>query len=84
MKKITCVFAMLAVASSAALAKDLKQDKRATAPTIAATQMNDAEMDKVTAGAASHCAHGGCIGGPTYFPGPDWAHRSQSHGRWAL
>ncbi len=84
MKKITCVFAMLAVASSAALAKDLKQDKRATAPTIAATQMNDAEMDKVTAGAASHCAHGGCIGGPTYVPGPDGAHRSQAHGRWAL
>ena len=41
-------------------------------------------VGKVTAGAASHCAHGGCIGGPTYFPGPDWAHRSQSHGRWAL
>jgi hypothetical protein len=50
MKKITCVLAILAAASTAAVAKDLKQDKKATAPTVAATQMTDAEMDKVTAG----------------------------------
>jgi hypothetical protein len=52
MKKITCVLAILAAASTAAMAKDLKQDKNATAPGISAAQMNDAEMDKVTAGRA--------------------------------
>jgi hypothetical protein len=50
MKKLTCVLAILAAASTAAMAKDLKQDKKTTAPTVAATQMSDAEMDKVTAG----------------------------------
>jgi hypothetical protein len=53
MKKITCVLAILAAASTAAMAKDLKQEqKTAPVPTVAATQMSDAEMDKVTAGAA--------------------------------
>jgi hypothetical protein len=50
MKKIVYVLAILAAASTAAMAKDLKQDKKATVPTVAATQMSDAEMDKVTAG----------------------------------
>jgi hypothetical protein len=50
MKKLTCVLAILAAASTAAMAKDLKQDKKATAPAVAATEMTDAEMDKVTAG----------------------------------
>jgi hypothetical protein len=50
MKTITCVLAILAAVSTAAVAKDLKQDKKATAPTVAATQMSDAEMDRVTAG----------------------------------
>jgi hypothetical protein len=50
MKRITCVLAILAAASTASVAKDLKQDKKATAPEVAATQMTDAEMDKVTAG----------------------------------
>jgi hypothetical protein len=54
MKKITCVLAILAAASTAAPAKDLKQDKKATAPAVSATQMSDAEMDKVTAGAAAY------------------------------
>ena len=52
MQKLTCALAILAAASNAAVAKDLKQGKRSTAPTVAATQMSDAEMDKVTAGAA--------------------------------
>jgi hypothetical protein len=43
--------AILAAASTATVAKDLKQEKKATAPTVSATQMSDAEMDKVTAGA---------------------------------
>jgi opacity protein-like surface antigen len=52
MKKLTCVLAILAAASTAAAAKDLKQDNKAlsNAPAASATQMNDAEMDKVTAG----------------------------------
>jgi hypothetical protein len=50
MKKIACVLAILAAASTAAMAKDLKQDNKAAAPTVAATQMNDDEMDNVTAG----------------------------------
>jgi hypothetical protein len=49
MKKFTCALAILAAVSTAAVAKDLKQDKK-TMPTVAATQMSDAEMDKVTAG----------------------------------
>jgi hypothetical protein len=53
MYKSVCVLAILAAAvSTAAVAKDLKQDKKATVPTVAAAQMTDAEMDKVTAGAA--------------------------------
>jgi hypothetical protein len=50
MQKLTCVLAILAAASTAAVAKDLKQEKKATAPTVAATEMTDAEMDRVTAG----------------------------------
>jgi hypothetical protein len=52
MKKLTCVLAILAAASTAALAKDIKQNKKATtkAPAVSAHQMNDADMDKVTAG----------------------------------
>jgi hypothetical protein len=51
MKKIVYVLAILAAASTAAVAKDLKQNK--AAPVVSATQMTNAEMDKVTAGAAA-------------------------------
>jgi mono/diheme cytochrome c family protein len=58
MKKIVCVLAILAAAAStAALAKDLKQDNKATMPAVAATQMTDAEMDRVTGGTSQ--AHWG-------------------------
>jgi hypothetical protein len=50
MRKSIVVIAMLAVATSVAVAKDLKQDKRAAAPAVTAAQMTDAEMNKVTAG----------------------------------
>jgi hypothetical protein len=51
MKKLVYAFAMLAAAAStAAMAKDVKQDKKVTAPAVAATQMTESEMDKVTAG----------------------------------
>jgi hypothetical protein len=55
MKKSLYVFAILAATiSTSAMAKDLKQDKKATtnAPALSAAQMSDAEMDKVTAGDA--------------------------------
>jgi hypothetical protein len=50
--------------STAAVAKDLKQDKKATAPTVKATVMSESEMDKVTAGVNGHaikaaCSHAG-------------------------
>jgi hypothetical protein len=57
MRTIRCVLAILAAASTAAVAKDLKQDKKATTPAVSATQMTDAEMDKVTAGAAAVAYH---------------------------
>jgi hypothetical protein len=50
MRKLTCVLAILAAASTAAMAKDLKQDKKGAAPGISAAQMTDSEMDRVTAG----------------------------------
>lgn len=46
MKTTVCVLAVLAAASTAAVAKDLKQDKKS----VAVTQMTNAEMDQVTAG----------------------------------
>ena len=50
--KSVCVIATLAAAvSTSAVAKELKHDKKATVPAVAATQMSDSEMDKVTAGA---------------------------------
>jgi len=45
------------------VAKDLKQDQKTTAPAVKATQMSDAEMDKVTAGISGNakvaCTHAG-------------------------
>jgi hypothetical protein len=53
MRKSAYLLAILvAAASTAAAAKDLKRDQKATAPAVSATQMTDAEMDKVTAGDA--------------------------------
>jgi hypothetical protein len=60
MKKIVYVLAILAAASTAAVAKDLK-----AAPVVAATQMTDAEMDRVTAGTADAAAANVTI----YYPG---------------
>jgi hypothetical protein len=43
--------AMLAASiSTAAVAGEIKQDKKATAPAVSVTQMSDSDMDKVTAG----------------------------------
>ncbi len=88
MKTMTCVLAILAAASTAAVAKDLKQDQKATAPTVTATQLSDAEMDRVTAGSAA-CAHGACAHGGALglsidrtFPGNP--NHTPTHGRWAL
>ena len=49
MTKSVFVLAVLAAAvSTSAVAKDLKQNRNTPAPTVAATQMSDAEMDKVS------------------------------------
>jgi NAD/NADP transhydrogenase beta subunit len=75
MKKISCVLAILAAVSTAAVAGELKQEKKATTPAVAATQMTDAEMDRVTAGvgyglataeAARDIAVGVLVGTPGY------------------
>ncbi len=50
MQKFVCVLAILVAASTAAVANDLKQENKATAPAATASQMSDADMDKVTAG----------------------------------
>ena len=61
MTRSVCVLAVLAAAvSTSAVAKDFKQDKKVTnVPAVTATQMNDADMDKVTAGgnAFGHLQH---------------------------
>jgi hypothetical protein len=51
MRKSEYLLAILVAAvSTAAVAKDLKPGKKSTAPTVTASQMTDAEMDRVTAG----------------------------------
>jgi len=58
MTKSVFVLAVLAAAvSTSAVAKDLKQNRNTPDPTVAATQMSDAEMDKVT-GAGNAFAFG--------------------------
>ena len=77
MRKLVYAFAILAAAaiSTAAVAKDLKQDQKATAPAVSATQMTDAEMDRVTAGGNPDASVGfglftaGAAGGLTF---PHW------------
>jgi hypothetical protein len=87
MKTITCVLAILAAASTAAVANDLKQDKKAAAPTVSATQMSDAEMDRVTAGAGfgigtaqENPGHGSAVGRPSFSPGAPGSGRCIHHG----
>jgi hypothetical protein len=54
MKKLRYAVAILAAASTASVAGEIKQDKKAPTPAVSGTQMTDAEMDKVTAGAAAY------------------------------
>jgi hypothetical protein len=62
--------AVLAAAiSTSAVAKDVKQNKQA--PTVSATQMTNAEMDKVTAG------NNGANGGGTGFGGGNGMDKGQ-------
>jgi hypothetical protein len=49
MKNLRYALAILAAASTATVAGEIKQNKKG--PALTATQMSDAEMDKVTAGA---------------------------------
>jgi hypothetical protein len=54
MRKSVFVLAVIAAAcSSVAFAAEVKKDK-AHIPAVKATTMSDADMDKVTAGSASH------------------------------
>ena len=65
MRKSGFVIAVIAAAcSSVAFAAEVKQDKKAPAPTVKATTMSDADMDKVTAGFSSdnNGWHGAGIG----------------------
>ena len=50
MKNLRYAVAILAAASTASVAGEIKQDKKAPKPAVSGTQMTDAEMDKVTAG----------------------------------
>jgi len=50
MKSVSALAVMMALSMTAAVAKDLKQDKAPPAPAVKAKVMSDAEMDKVTAG----------------------------------
>jgi hypothetical protein len=84
MKKLTCVLAILAAASTATLAGEIKQDKKATAPAISASQMTDAEMDKVTAaGHPTLLGEGNdtalVAGGTSLFPGETNNNSHSSH-----
>jgi hypothetical protein len=63
MKKLVGVLAILAAAvSTSAVAKDLKQEKKA--PAISATQMTNSEMDRVTAGFAFRNGNGDIVANP--------------------
>jgi hypothetical protein len=61
MKKLTCALAILVAASTATLAGEIKQDQKAAAPAVSATQMSDTEMDKVTAGGTPTSLHEGTL-----------------------
>lgn len=53
MRKLVYAFTIIAAAAStAAVAGEIKQDKKAAAPMVKATVMSDAEMDKISAGSA--------------------------------
>jgi len=62
MKSVSALAMIMALSMTAAVAKDLKQDKKATTPAVAAAQMNDSEMDKVTAGFSDNAAQNFCCG----------------------
>ena len=70
MKKSIFVAAIIAAAcSGVALAGDAKQNQKTTqAPTIKATHMSDAEMDKVTAGVNINATHACSHAGASHIP----------------
>jgi opacity protein-like surface antigen len=73
MNKSLLVLAVLAAAvSTSAVAKDLKQDRNA--PAVSATQMTNAEMDRVTAGDPGNGNGGGAANAWGTLPGcqPAW------------
>jgi len=71
MRKSVFVIAVVAAAcSSVAFAGEVKQGKKATAPTGSATQMTNSEMDKVTAAGIGHAYAFG------KEPGPGWLYNN--------
>lgn len=70
MKKLVCTFTILAAAaiSTAAVAKDLKQDQKSTAPGVSAAQMSDSEMDRVIGGFGYGLTTAGTGGRGTALP----------------
>ena len=50
MKSVSALAITMALSMTAAVAKDLKQDKAPTAPAVKAKVMTDAEMDMVSGG----------------------------------
>jgi hypothetical protein len=72
MKSVYVIAILAAAISTSAVAKDLRQDKKAAAPAATATQMSDAEMDKVTAGAVG-------FGLDTAFGGPGQSQHQHPH-----
>jgi hypothetical protein len=77
------VAVIAATCSSMAFAGEVKQDKKAPVPSVKATTMSDADMDKVTAGAPS-IDNNGANGGGRGFSGNDvgrgWE-RNNANGR---
>ena len=51
--KVFLIAAVAVAISGAAFAKDIKKEESTTTPVVKGTAMNDAEMDKVTAGISS-------------------------------
>ena len=71
-----------ATCSSVAFAGEVKQDKKAPVPSVKATTMSDADMDKVTAGFSSD--NNGTNGGGTGASGNGLgrgAEHNNPHGR---
>jgi len=81
MKSVSALAIVMALSMTAAVAKDLKQDKAPPAPAVKGQVMSDSDMDKVTAGhpgfqtgkgigtAEANPGRGHAVGRPDFVPG---------------